>query len=645
MVHLSTLTKGLVAVALIYLVWWPTPANGQGVGSNRSSEASRVDGLYDLLSKAKAGDVNAMYSLGHHYFVGQGVAEDHRHAVTWWRKAGEAGHAVAMYNLGVCYANGQGVEQDHRQAVEWYRKAAEAGNADAMLNLGACYTHGDGVEQDHHQAVECYRKAVKLGNVTAMYNLGVCYDNGTGVKQDHRQAVEWYRKAAEVGQVNAMYNLGVCYANGDGVKQDHRQAAEWYRKAANTGNANAMYNFGACYTHGHGVKQDHRQAVEWYRRAADVGNAVAMYNMGLSYANGQGVEQDHRQAVEWFRRAAGTGDVNAMFKMGACYEDGHGVAQDHRQAVEWFRKAAEAGHADAMFWLALEHQIGDDVSRSISAAIDWFSQAGQAYLKLNNRDKALICYDNIRRLSPSHHLAKALHHAIYGNFPETEPIAAERRPQVEQARVISTGSGWVVSDGYVVTNHHVVADKTNVMLVRQDGVRIAATVAHKDQVNDLVLLKVADLSQLPPGLTLATRQPRLGEQIFTIGFPHTDIMGVRPKLTQGVVNATTGFGDDPRTIQISAAIQAGNSGGPVFNMRGEVVAVAVSKLDAVKVFKWTGDLPNSVGYAVKVGYLRLLLESADDLDFTRRIEPVRQGTPLEDVAAKVQQAVMIVEAQ
>ena len=67
------------------------------------------------------------------------------------------------------YSNGQGVEQDYKKAVEWYRKAAEQGHADAQNNLGFMYYTGQGVEQDYKKAVEWYRKAAEQGHADAQF--------------------------------------------------------------------------------------------------------------------------------------------------------------------------------------------------------------------------------------------------------------------------------------------------------------------------------------------------------------------------------------------------------------------------------------------------------------------------------------------
>jgi S1-C subfamily serine protease len=127
-----------------------------------------------------------------------------------------------------------------------------------------------------------------------------------------------------------------------------------------------------------------------------------------------------------------------------------------------------------------------------------------------------------------------------------------------------------------------------------------------DAENDLALLSASE--SLPIGLPLAEGEAAMGSTVYTLGYPHPDIMGRNAKLTTGIVNAGTGIRDDPRHYQISVPVQAGNSGGPLLNERGEVVGLVTAKLSASAVYGATGDLPQNVNYAVKVEFLRQLLE-------------------------------------
>lgn len=102
-------------------------------------------------------------------------------AVVTVYKAAEQGNAMAQTILGAIYRYGNGVPQDYRQAVSWYRKAAEQGSAEAQFNLGNLYRYGRGVSVDCEEAVSWYRKAAEQGYAEAQFNLGIMYATGEGI--------------------------------------------------------------------------------------------------------------------------------------------------------------------------------------------------------------------------------------------------------------------------------------------------------------------------------------------------------------------------------------------------------------------------------------------------------------------------------
>jgi len=94
-----------------------------------------ADELSDLQRKAENGEVAAQHSLGFKYLTGEGVPQDYKQAVTWYRLAAEQGFARVQYNLGIMYSNGRGVPQDDKQAAEWFRLASEQGNESAIREI------------------------------------------------------------------------------------------------------------------------------------------------------------------------------------------------------------------------------------------------------------------------------------------------------------------------------------------------------------------------------------------------------------------------------------------------------------------------------------------------------------------------------
>ncbi|TDR94793.1 Do family serine endopeptidase [Enterovirga rhinocerotis] len=136
----------------------------------------------------------------------------------------------------------------------------------------------------------------------------------------------------------------------------------------------------------------------------------------------------------------------------------------------------------------------------------------------------------------------------------------------------SQGSGFFISaDGFVVTNNHVVQKASQVEVTTDDGRTLKAKVIGSDPKSDLALLKVEEAGTYP-FVKLAPAQPRVGDWVVAIGNP----FGLGGTVTSGIVSARgrdIGAGPYDDFLQIDASINRGNSGGPTFNLRGEVVGV------------------------------------------------------------------------
>ena len=138
---------------------------------------------------------------------------------------------------------------------------------------------------------------------------------------------------------------------------------------------------------------------------------------------------------------------------------------------------------------------------------------------------------------------------------------------------IFTGTGFFVNkNGYVVTNDHVTKHCVNV-LGNIKGKHYEATIMGVDEHNDLSLLRFDYKNKE----YISFGDPVLGELILAIGYPLSDELGVTAKPSGGVVNDLIG-GKNTSKIQIDAAIQSGNSGGPIMNLYGNAVGVVVSSL-------------------------------------------------------------------
>jgi serine protease Do len=161
--------------------------------------------------------------------------------------------------------------------------------------------------------------------------------------------------------------------------------------------------------------------------------------------------------------------------------------------------------------------------------------------------------------------------SFLGRRSSTSVSRARHAPN-NQFLAMAQGSGFFVSsDGYVVTNQHVVEDYKSVEVVTDDGKSYPAKVVGSDPKSDLTLIKVDGRGEFP-FVGLADRVPRVGEWVITVGNP----FGLDGTVTAGIVSARQrdiGAGPYDDFIQIDAPVNKGNSGGPVFDVEGGVIGV------------------------------------------------------------------------
>ena len=172
------------------------------------------------------------------------------------------------------------------------------------------------------------------------------------------------------------------------------------------------------------------------------------------------------------------------------------------------------------------------------------------------------------------------------------------------------GSGFAISEKYVATNYHVV-DGANVMKISGVGgdftKKYNVEVVASDKNNDLAIVKVTDKDfsgfvDIP--YAIFPDNVDVGTEIFVLGYPLPFALGQEVKVTNGIISSKTGFQNDVTRYQMTAPIQAGNSGGPVFDYKGNMIAVSVAGVNS--------SVAENVLYSVKSVYLKNLAESCTE---------------------------------
>ena len=216
-------------------------------------------------------------------------------------------------------------------------------------------------------------------------------------------------------------------------------------------------------------------------------------------------------------------------------------------------------------------------------------------------------------------------------------------PTIDVKKDIYTGSATcfaISNKGYFVTNYHVIANAKTIMIRGINGnydKNYKANVVNFDKNNDLAILNISPdsvkiIGSIP--FSINSKISNIGESVYVLGYPLRATMGDEIKLTNGIISSKTGFQGDVSCYQVSAPVQPGNSGAPIFNTKGELIGIISGKhLDA-----------ENVSYGIKSSYLLSLIDVLPEkIEFKKSQEPTFQGYSLSKQAEIMKRFIYIVE--
>ena len=197
---------------------------------------------------------------------------------------------------------------------------------------------------------------------------------------------------------------------------------------------------------------------------------------------------------------------------------------------------------------------------------------------------------------------------FYKVYPKFVKSSTKKVKKAKTGEWAGNGSGVIISkSGYVITNHHVIddADDIEVEFILNDEVqKFNAEIVQVDKTNDLAIIKIFDMNfdgvdELP--YNFKTRISDVGTKVYAFGYPMAlSIMGKEIKVTDGMISSKTGFDGDITTYQITAPIQGGNSGGPLFDEKGNLIGINSSGIRK--------DVADNVAYSIKTSYVLNLID-------------------------------------
>jgi TPR repeat protein len=461
---------------------------------------------------------------------------------------------------------------------------ANKGNATAQRYLAVAFWTGKRVAQkDLDKAVKWAKKAVAQGPnensaVAALVLASIYAEDYPKEKRDKVEADKWLKLAADQGEHTAEKLLGMTYLGVFGGTPNYPEAVNYLNKASAAGDGDAIYWLGECYANGWGVKASPDQAIHYLATASDMQNKftnqpLAQRKLAEAYLYGYGVSKNPKNAYNYFLKSALSGDLISQTSVASAYLNGAGVIPSD---------------AMALAWIYVNRACGGNLSEKLVQTMER-GFADKDLVLIRNKAREILAQIETNKSS-----------ATNTTFPAPQRKAAA-----------SSGTGVIISsEGLLVTAAHVVEGSGKIEVTTPKGVR-PASVIEIDSKNDLAILRVSG-SGYPAAPLAPSRDVKLGQTVFTIGFPNTDIQGASPKFTKGEISSVSGIRDEPTQWQISVPVQSGNSGSPLFDESGNIIGIVVSKLNALETAKTTGDLVQNVNYAVKNAYLIPMLEKVQD---------------------------------
>ncbi len=186
-------------------------------------------------------------------------------------------------------------------------------------------------------------------------------------------------------------------------------------------------------------------------------------------------------------------------------------------------------------------------------------------------------------------------------FKQFQPPGQGRQFQAPPREGMAQGSGFIITaDGYAVTNNHVVKDADQVSVKMRDGTEYQAEVIGTDPKTDLALIKIK-ADKTFAHVNFAQTEPRVGDWVMAVGNP----FGLGGTVTTGIISARgrdIGAGPYDDFLQIDAAINRGNSGGPAFNLDGEVIGINTA------IFSPSGGSVG-IGFAIPASTAQTVIQS------------------------------------
>lgn len=265
-------------------------------------------------------------------------------------------------------------------------------------------------------------------------------------------------------------------------------------------------------------------------------------------------------------------------------------SEDYKRAFNEWKAEAEQGDASAQYYIGGMYAKGQGVLKDLSKAKYWIKKAYEnPKISVRTKDK-----EDVEK--------------AWNDF-ELWKYSPSTTPNKIPGRDYSSGTGFYINKkGMMITNNHVVKSCSK---IKVDGSNAVAE--SFDATNDLALLQVDSTSLSAPSFRTG-KGIRLGDGVTVAGYPLRGVLGSGLNVVTGSVASLSGIKNDSSKLQITAPVNSGNSGGPMFDSSGRVVGVIVSKINNTKAREILGEEIQGANFAIKGSVVKSFLDM-NDVDY------------------------------
>lgn len=554
-----------LAIAVFLLVGDAEPAQAGFFNNSAYLSANKADESGDFIKAAKlykkvvegsspelAGA--AAYKLYKYYLNGMGTPKNPDAALHYLAIAAESADPtwakIANWQMGYQLMTGfEGTKPVKRiEAVPFFIKARDLGDEGSGKALEILQLFPEVILASRKDLFSPPTEQIAPSSLATAFQFLNSGDSGKA-----RTALNWH---ARRGNEQAQLELALLLVT-KGKPDDLQEAGGWFYLAARSGNANAQRFYGLLLMEI--AKAPPPEATEWLRRSADQGDPDAENFLGqyAAFPPRNYSQPDYAAAANHFEKAMSLGSTKAALNLGNLFADGLGVQQSTSTAIELYKIAADAGLVEARNLLFSKFDI---VYNPSSRTAPTTAQ------RLPSR--AIIA---MRELSPVE---------IYQRHSQS---VFKITAITEKADNRSFGSAVAINKNAVLTNCHVTDGMKYYGILKDEKVNQMFDFKSKKEV-DLCIYRTAE-SVNPIAEFRGYETLKVGEKVYAIGSPK----GLENTLSEGIVSALRLDGR-VRTIQITAPIAPGSSGGALFDAQGRLIGITTSGV----------DIPGNLNFAVSI---------------------------------------------